>query len=134
MSRYLLDTSALLAHFRKEPGWEKVKAIFDEPGALIFVASVTVAEFARRLVSLGFASESALEAISTYRLLMNEVIAIDEAIGISAFEIGIATSERIPLVDALVAAAARAKEATLVHRDKHLAAIPSHFATQLRLS
>ncbi len=46
MSRYLLDTAALLAHFRKEPCWEKVKETFDEPDAVIFIASVTLTELA----------------------------------------------------------------------------------------
>jgi predicted nucleic acid-binding protein len=26
---YLLDTSALIAHYRQEPGWEQVQAIFE---------------------------------------------------------------------------------------------------------
>ena len=45
---YLLDTSALLAHHRQEPGWEQVQAIFTEDGAEVVIASVTLSEFARR--------------------------------------------------------------------------------------
>jgi predicted nucleic acid-binding protein len=134
VSLFLLDTSALLAHFRKETGWETVKAIFDDPDALIFVASVTLPEFARRLLALGFDAGAALETTSSYRLLMNEVVAIDEAMGLSAFEIGRQSAERLPLVDALIAAASLSKKATLVHRDKHLASIPRHFGAQLLLS
>lgn len=35
LMRYLLDTSALLAHFRQEKGWETVQAIFEDEAAEI---------------------------------------------------------------------------------------------------
>lgn len=54
MSAYLLDTSALLAHYRNETGGEQVMEVFAEPGATLFVAAITLAEFARRLLALGF--------------------------------------------------------------------------------
>jgi PIN domain nuclease of toxin-antitoxin system len=30
---YLFDTSALLAHYRRENGWQQVQAIFDDTAA-----------------------------------------------------------------------------------------------------
>ena len=50
---YLFDTSALLAHYRRESGWQQVQAIFDDDAADILLASVTLTEFARRLRELG---------------------------------------------------------------------------------
>jgi hypothetical protein len=32
---YLFDTSALLAHYRREDGWQQVQAIFDDATAEI---------------------------------------------------------------------------------------------------
>ena len=47
--RYLLDTSALLAHYRQEHGWEMVQAVFEDNEAEIIMASVSLPEFGRRL-------------------------------------------------------------------------------------
>lgn len=130
MPRYLLDTSALLAHFRKEAGWEVVSAIFDDADAEVLVCSVTLAEFARRLAALGYATKLAREMAATYRLLMNEIVAVDESIALAAFDISARTPERLPLVDSFIAAAARAQGAVLVHRDSHLASIPAEILEQ----
>ncbi|MCX7110926.1 MAG: hypothetical protein NTX45_12525 [Proteobacteria bacterium] len=50
---YLFDTSALLAHYRREAGWQQVQAIFDDATTDILLASLTLTEFARRLRELG---------------------------------------------------------------------------------
>ena len=42
--------------------------------------------------------------------------------------------ERLPLADALIAAAARERGACLVHRDRHMAAIPASLVEQIDLS
>ena len=49
---YLLDTSALLAHYRQEEGGEEVQALFDDAKTQIVLASVSLVEFARRLRDL----------------------------------------------------------------------------------
>lgn len=133
MPGYLLDTSALLVHFRKEAGWERVKAIFDEADASISIASVTLTELARRLVALGFGAEVAIEITDSYRMLLNSVVAVDEPIARTAFELGLKTPERLPMIDALIAASAQSRELVLVHRDRHLAAIPRELVLQLVL-
>lgn len=130
---YLLDTSALLAHHRQEPGWEQVQAIFTEDGAEIVIASVTLTEFARRMRELG-ASETEIRAIlADYQMLFSAVVPVDGAVAWAAFELGCRTPERLPLVDALIAAAARLRGACLVHRDEHMAAIPAERVQQLYL-
>ena len=130
---YLLDTSALLAHHRQEQGWEQVQAIFTEDGAEVVIASVTLTEFARRMRELG-ASETEIRAIlADYQMLFSAVVPVDGAVAWAAFELGCRTPERLPLLDALIAAAARLRGACLVHRDEHMAAIPAERVQQLYL-
>ena len=130
---YLLDTSALLAHHRQESGWEQVQAIFTEDGAEVVIASVTLTEFARRMRELG-ASETEIRTIlADYQMLFSAVVPVDGAVAWAAFELGCRTPERLPLVDALIAAAARLRGACLVHRDEHMAAIPAERVQQLYL-
>ncbi|BCU77391.1 PIN domain-containing protein [Luteolibacter sp. LG18] len=121
---YLLDTSALLAHYRQEAGWEAVHQLFENTDASLIIASVTVAEFARRMVELGASESEISTALQNYRLIFSEVVSIDDAIAWEAFEIGRKTPGRLPLADALIAAAASSRDATLVHRDKHMSQIP----------
>jgi len=130
---YLLDTSALLAHHRQEPGWEQVQAIFAENGAEVVIASVTLAEFARRMRELGASETEIREILADYQILFSAVVPVDGAVAWAAFELGCRTPERLPLVDALIAAAARLRGACLVHRDEHMAAIPAERVQQLYL-
>jgi predicted nucleic acid-binding protein len=131
---YLLDTSALIAHYRSEAGAEQVQAIFDTPDARILAASVSLPEFARRLRALGASDAEALGVANDYRLLLNEIVAIDERIALAAFEVACAASKRLPLVDALIAAAARERGACLVHRDDHMRQIPAQMLQQVALA
>ncbi len=128
--RYLLDTSALLAHFRQETGWEEVKALLDTAGAQLSVASVSLTEFGRRMLELGAAEHDVLEALANYQLLLPDIVAIDAEIARAAFVIACRTPRRLPLVDALIAAAAQSKGAVLVHRDEHMRAIPAALLVQ----
>lgn len=133
MPRYLLDTSALLAHFRKEFGWQGVQAVFEEADAEILLASPSLVEFARRLLALGFSPAVTDEVIATYRLLVNDVVAIDEPVAMSAIVLGRETRSRLPLTDALIAAAAKSRAATLLHRDGHFSAVPVNLVAQRML-
>lgn len=131
---YLLDTSALVAHYRQEAGWEQVQAIFDDGGATVIVASVTLAEFARRVHDLGASHAETRQTLADYRMLFSDIVAVDAAVAIAAFEIGCRTPHRLPLVDALIAAAAHIREACLVHRDRHMTDIPAELISQLPLT
>lgn len=123
--RYLLDTSALLAHYRQEAGWEAVHALFEDDAAELFLASVSLTEFGWRLYDLGASEKEAGETLRAYRQLFGEVTAIDLAVAQIALELIRRTPRRLPLVDALIAAAACSREAVLVHRDEHLRALPA---------
>lgn len=131
--RYLLDTSALLAHYRQEGGWEQVQAMLQADDVELLVASVSLTEFGRRMRDLGAADEDVADVLSNYQLLFNDVVAIDATVARAAFVIGCRTPQRLPLADALIAAAAQAGDAVLVHRDAHMRAIPTDVVRQLEL-
>ena len=105
--RYLLDTSALLAHYRQEHGWEMVQAVFEDNEAEIIMASVSLPEFGRRLRDLGASETIAQETLTSYQLLCAEVAPVDAATALAALAIGYHTPRRLPLVDALIAAVGR---------------------------
>ena len=133
MTRYLLDTSALLAHFRHETGWEDVQRIFEDPEAVVFLAGVSLAEFARRLNELGAPDEEIDQTVGDYELLFAAIAPVDARTAKAAYEIGQSTPARLPLIDALIAAVAQELDAILVHRDQHMAAIPEAVLEQLYL-
>lgn len=132
--RYLLDTSALLTHYRQERGWEAIQGLFEDREADIIIASPSLAEFARRLRDLGAEDTEIYEVLDNYRLLVIGVVAIDAPVALAAYAVGRQTTDRLPLIDALIAAAAHVNEAILVHRDKHMAAIPGEVLQQLSLA
>ncbi len=125
MAEYLLDTTALLAHFFDELGSDEVQRIVTNPEAEIFISTVSIAEFARRLLTLGFDTGSAREQALAYAGLAAELIQPDTAIAVRAFELGSTASSRVPLIDTLIAASAMLTEAVLVHRDVHFEALSS---------
>lgn len=128
--RYVLDTSALLAHHRQEAGWPAVQALFEADEAELILVSVSLAEFGRRLRELGATEEEAKAVLASYELLFGEVAPIDAATARAAFALGCRTPLRLPLIDALIAAVAQIKGATLVHRDEHMRAIPAESMRQ----
>jgi predicted nucleic acid-binding protein len=133
-SRYLFDTSALIAHNRQEPGWSRVQALFEENDSQILVASISLTEFARRLLELGATEDEARRTVEDYLELLDEVVPVDEGVAFTAFDIGRSVKKRLPLADALIAAAAHSRGACLVHRDQHMASIPHVLVPQIDLA
>lgn len=121
----LLDTTALLAHHLGETGAGEVQAVFDDPEVETALCTVSVTEFARRLGVLGAAAADARGRALAYLDLIDRVVAVDAAVAIRAFELAATAEARVPLVNALIAAAAQTVSATLIHRDGHFFAIPS---------
>lgn len=132
--RYLFDTSALLAHYRQEAGWQAVQALFEDIESEIFIAAPSLTEFARRMHVLGVEDDEIAAVLATYSLLMAGIVAVDGSVAKAAYDIGRRTPARLPLIDALIAAAAQAEGAVLVHRDPHLAAIPAGALAQQHLA
>ncbi len=131
---YLLDTSAVLAHFRDEPGAAEVQSLFALSEARILMSAVSIAELVRRLSDLGAGADEARVATEQYVALMTEVVTVDVAVAYDAFTVAMATPERLPLADALIVACARSRGAVLVHRDRHLSQVPSAVVAQRVLS
>lgn len=132
-NRYLLDTSAILAHYRKEVGWETVQGLFEDREADIEIAAPTLTEFARRMHALGVNDDDIQQTLGRYSLLFDKTVTIDGAIALVAYSLGRQTPDRLPLIDALIAAAASVDKAVLVHRDEHMAVIPPAVVDQLIL-
>lgn len=131
---YVLDTSAVLAHFRKESGWQRVQSLAEDPDAVLLLASVSLVEFARRLHELGFPEGDADDAITSYTMLFSQILPIDEAVALQALKISRSAVARVPLTDCLIAATASLQKACLVHRDHHFASIGKALLKQLDLS
>ncbi len=128
--RVLFDTSALIALFLKESGWQRVLALLQHESVDVLLASVSVTEFARRLHTLHQSAPQIDIFVREMRALITEVVAIDEAIAELAFELYRATPERLPTIDSLIAAAASSHGAVLVHRDAHFKTIPASLLLQ----
>lgn len=131
---WLLDTTALLAHYRNECGYREVQRIFEDESARIAICAVSIAEFARRLVALGQDRDAARKAALDYADLADEIVDVDTAVSVRAFELGTLTSERLPLVDALIAGAALLHGAVLVHRDGHFTGLGNRLVSQRLLN
>lgn len=129
----LLDTSALLAHYRGEKGGQRVQALFAEEDEEILIASVSIPELARRLRDLGVQEAENRRVVGEYRQLARSVVATDATVAETSDAIIRETPSRLPLVDALIAASARVTGARLVHRDSHMRAIPATLVVQLDL-
>ena len=130
---YLFDTSAIVAHYRGEKGAHEVQGLIDDKNAKLLIASVSLVEFSRRLDALGIDAVSVDALVADYQSLF-EVVPVTSVVALAAIQLGRASSKRLPLVDALIAASAAVRGAMLVHRDEHFAAIPTERLAQLDLN
>jgi len=121
---YLLDTSALLAHYRNEPGADRIQEIFENEESEVYISSLSIAEFARSMRNLGADTADARTAALEYAGLCSQVRNIDTAVAVRAYEIAAESETRLPLIDALIASCASTTGTILVHKDPHFDAIP----------
>ena len=132
--KWLLDTSALLAFYRKEPGGDQVLALFNDPENEILLCAISVTEFGRKLYELGQTAEQVERIFNRYRPLFARIEKVDDIVARNALQLAQSTPIRLPTIDALIAATAMTHGAGLVHRDKHMAAIPPDLLPALDLS
>ena len=130
---HVLDTSALLAYYLKENGWEVVHQLIFDATCQLRVSSATWLEFQVRLPNLTLDTAQRAEVMALYRTLLGEGIPADDAIAARAFLLRQEAAERLPNMDALIAATAAEYDAILVHRDPHMAGIPTTAVAQLVL-
>jgi len=128
---YVLDTSALLAHFLSEPGWETVERLLEKEE--VHINAVVWLEFQVRLKDIAPDKARRARALQIYAELLAGALPVTRDTAAAAFELREVTTNPLPNSDALIAATARLKGATLVHRDPHLAAIPSRLLRQQML-
>jgi len=130
---FLLDTSALLLHYFQEAGGDRVQDLLAGDANQVLIASVSITELARRLLAMGCTAEEAKTTSLSYASLAEQVMPVDTAVAVRAFELSSLARQRLPLVDALIAACACIADATLVHRDAHFRAIPADLLTRMDL-
>lgn len=130
---HVLDTSALLAHYFDEPGADQVQRLWASGAGKPAICAVTVTELRARLQEEITDPAEAAQAAEAYLNELTVCLPVDREVAELAWHVREAASERIPLVDALIAAAARAVDAVLVHRDPHLARIPRDVVKQMVL-
>ncbi len=129
----LLDTSALLAHYQEEPGHEIVDRLLEERDGEVFISDTTWLEFHIRLKELIPDAPMRFEALAIYGELLADCLPVTREVAQAAFDLRDQIAERIPNADAFIAATARLRGATLVHRDPHLALIPVKLVPQIVL-
>ena len=130
---FLLDTSGLLAHYRGEAGHEIVAQAFEDHAGAVFTSAIVWLEFQIRLKDITPDPAQRAEALSIYQELLSDCLPVTLATAQLAFKIREATPTRLPNSDALIAATASMKGATLIHRDPHFLPIPSSMLSQAAL-
>jgi predicted nucleic acid-binding protein len=128
-----LDTSALLALYFQEPGGAQVAAALGNPHARVCISALSVGEFWGRLRARGSAGDFD-DAWAGLQELIDEIAPVSPDIVLASCALRQATSARLPYIDALIAATAAARNAILVHRDAHFAAIPAGILRQEMLA
>ena len=131
--RYLIDTSALLAHLLQESGCEVVERLLETSGDKLAICILTWVELEIFLNRSAYTAKEKARILSIYRVALGSPLPVDEKVGREALAIREALGTRIPLTDLLIAACAKANGFNLVYRDKHLAGIPENLLGQLRL-
>jgi predicted nucleic acid-binding protein len=131
---FLLDTSALLVFYRKEPEVDQVLALFDDPQHDILLSTVSVAEFGRKLRELGKNRAEIEDTLDQFVQLFSRIVPIAEAVARASLRLVESVPLRLPMVDSLIAASALLHGACLVHKENHMAAIPLEVLPTLNLA
>jgi predicted nucleic acid-binding protein len=130
---HILDTSAILAHYFGEPGADVVAQLWADDSNTLGISAVSATELKCRLVQESRDDAESAAAAHAYLDELTVCIPVDRATAELAWQLRLSVPGRLPLVDSLIAAAAREKGAILVHRDQHLAQIPGELVEQIVL-
>ena len=133
MITHILDTSAVLAHYLKEPGAEDVNRILSHGPEEVGLSVVSLPELRTRLGDLVPDAQEAERVFRSYTDVLATSLPATRATANAAIELRAKVRPRLPLVDALIVAAAKERDAVLVHRDPHMAVIPGNLVKQLTL-
>ena len=135
MSRitHVLDTSALLAHYFNEPGAGVIESLWSDESFRLAISAVTIAELKGRLHQEITDDGESAKAADVYLNELTICLPVDRATAEMAWQLRQASPSRLPLVDSLIAATARAAGAILVHKDPHMSQIPAGLVRQIAL-
>ena len=133
MNAYLLDTTAIIAHFRKEPGYAQVQDLFNDPGAAVLIAAPSLLELDIALSAKVQDETRRRAVVIAYGGQLAEVVSADGDAARAAIAVRGAAAKRVPAMDALIAGCAAARGAVLVHSDPHFDAVPAEQLKTLRL-
>lgn len=120
--------------YRKEPEVDQVLALFENPQSDLLLCAVSVAEFGRKLRELGQTQEEIERTIDLHLPLFTRVEKVDEVTALASLRLINSLAFRLPTIDSLIAATALVHGACLVHKDKHMAAIPLEVLPTLNLA
>lgn len=134
MNVHLLDTSALLAHFFGESGWETVESLLENRECRVDVCVVTMFEFNCVLRAKGVSPADIQDVSGAYSGMFSSALPVDVPAIQHAIRLRERLATRIPLADALVAGCALSRGAVLVHRDTHMTMIPEDLLKQVCLA
>lgn len=130
---FLLDTSALLAHCLEEAGSDTVETLLERFPGQTGISVVTWLEFKLRLDEIHPDAGARREILACYAELLDDPEPVTREVAAAAYDLRRQATRRIPNADALIAATAMLQDATLVHRDPHLTALPPERVKQLML-
>ena len=122
---HLPDTSGFLAHSFREPGAERVQALFDDPASVVGASVLTLFEVATAVANRTGDLAEGERASEGYANAVAEIVPVSREVVRVALGLRRAASARIALADCLIAATAAHRGAILVHRDPHFAALPA---------
>ena len=133
MITHLLDTSALLAHNQNEPGAGHVTALLALGPDAVAISALTLIELKSRLRVLVPDPDEVERLFHAYTGTLTRTLPVTAGIALMAIQLREQHRPRLPLVDSVIAATAKAHHVILVHRDPHLAAIPTSEFPQIVL-
>ena len=133
MTTHLLDTSALLAHNQNEPGAAQVTALLALGPDAVAISALTMIELKGRLRELIPDPAEVERLFHAYTCTLTRTLPVTSEIALLAITLREQYRPRLPLVDSVIAATAKAQSVVLVHRDPHLATIPTAELPQIVL-
>ncbi len=133
-ARYLLDTSAILAHLLQENGFEVVERCLSCDQGPAAVSIISWVEFQFFLGCSDYSKTDTGKIIKCYEDVLGMPLPIDKAVGQTALDLRAQAKFRIHLTDLLIAACAKTHGLKLVYRDRHIEGIPEKALLQLKLS
>lgn len=132
MISHVLDTSAVLAHYLNEPGAADVHALIAGHDTIGFCV-ISLPELKTRLREILDDPAEIERVFALYADDLTTSLPVTREMADMAIQLRETTRPRLPTVDAVIAACAQLHQATLVHRDPHLTAIPPGKIQQLVL-